>query len=48
MSHSPQSAFQQATSAQRSHATPRSKEDIVYQAVTVAAIMSLLASVWVF
>jgi hypothetical protein len=27
---------------------PRRKEDLAYQVVTVAAIVSLLASVWVF
>jgi hypothetical protein len=27
---------------------PRRKEDLVYQAVTVAAMVTLLASVWVF
>jgi hypothetical protein len=29
-------------------AGPRRKEDLVYQAVTVAAMVTLLASVWVF
>lgn len=27
---------------------PRRKEDLVYQVVTVAAMVSLLASVWIF
>ncbi len=29
-------------------ARPHRKEDLVYQAVTVAAMVTLLASVWVF
>jgi hypothetical protein len=29
-------------------AKPRRKEDLVYQVVTVVAMVSLLASVWIF
>ena len=29
-------------------ATPRRKEDLAYQAVTVAAMVTLLVSIWIF
>jgi hypothetical protein len=29
-------------------ARPRRKEDLIYQVVTVAAMVTMLASVWVF
>jgi hypothetical protein len=28
--------------------TPRRKEDLIYQVVTVVAMVSLLASIWIF
>lgn len=35
-------------SSSAAQAKPRRKEDLVYQVVTVVAMVSMLASVWIF
>ncbi len=48
MQTSPQSACTQLPTASGRLTETRRSEDLVYQAVTVAAILMLLGSVWVF
>lgn len=47
MQHSPQSAFTMQASTELASAA-RHCDDIVYQGMTIAAILMVLASLWVF
>ena len=42
------SPLESARKAGRAPRTPREREDLVYQAMTIGAIVTVLASVWVF
>ena len=42
------SPLESARKAGRGARAPRQREDLVYQAVTIGAIVTVLASVWVF
>lgn len=42
------SPLESAKNAGRSTRAPRQREELVYQAMTIGAIVTVLASVWVF
>jgi hypothetical protein len=48
MQTSPQSAYAPVPAASGRSTSSTRSEDLVYQAVTIAAILLLLGSVWVF
>jgi hypothetical protein len=48
MQTSPHSAFTQLPAASGSLTPTQRTEDLIYQAVTIVAILMLLGSVWVF